>query len=283
VPVGGPAGSRSRHWSNRHATPRAPRALRDKAREWGGELAPDANVFGADDASRRPLRVDTMTLRFGLLAEELGHGYTLYRGAPGPPLAPSGRGLSCRQGDRLLVGHRVGETAVHDADQPVAQSPKRLMMGRSPGPWGRSTAARGGQRRERPQVAGIHQPMVACRPATTTVRRPENPVNGSDARGGPADDARMTNDRWIALVYQAAQRVKADTLTSGVHLDVHVGPRVELEAVLQRQLEARWGPRPTWLPGPPGVDDPDPGCGCGCISRSTTGAGGRAGHRGVRR
>jgi hypothetical protein len=68
-----------------------------------------------------------------------------------------------------------------------------------------------------------------------------------------------------------------------VHLDVHVGPRVELEAVLQRQLEARWGPRPTWLPGPPGVDDPDPGCGCGCISRSTTGAGGRAGHRGVRR
>jgi hypothetical protein len=102
--------------------------------------------------------------------------------------------------------------------------------------------------------------MVACRRATTTVRRPENPVNGSDARGGPADDARMTNDQWIALVSQAAQLLQADTLTSGVHLDVDVGPRVELEAVLQRQLEARWGEGPTWLPGPPwGLDDTDPG------------------------
>jgi integrase len=49
-----------------------------RAREWGGELAADAYVFGADEAGRRPLRVDTMTRRFGELAKELGHGYTLY-------------------------------------------------------------------------------------------------------------------------------------------------------------------------------------------------------------
>jgi integrase len=55
---------------------RARRAAR--AREWGGELAPDAYVFGADEAGRRPLRVDTMTRRFGELAKELGHSYTLY-------------------------------------------------------------------------------------------------------------------------------------------------------------------------------------------------------------
>ncbi len=49
-----------------------------RAREWGGELAPDAYVFSADEAGRRPLRVDTMTRRFGELARDLGHGYTLY-------------------------------------------------------------------------------------------------------------------------------------------------------------------------------------------------------------
>jgi integrase len=49
-----------------------------RTREWGGELAPDAYVFSADEAGRRPLRVDTMTRRFGELAKELGHGYTLY-------------------------------------------------------------------------------------------------------------------------------------------------------------------------------------------------------------
>jgi integrase len=49
-----------------------------RAREWGGELSPDVYVFGADEAGRRPLRVDTMTRRFGDLAKELGHGYTLY-------------------------------------------------------------------------------------------------------------------------------------------------------------------------------------------------------------
>jgi integrase len=49
-----------------------------RAKEWGGELAADAYVFSADEAGRRPLRVDTMTRRFGELAEDLGHGYTLY-------------------------------------------------------------------------------------------------------------------------------------------------------------------------------------------------------------
>jgi integrase len=49
-----------------------------RAREWGGELAPDAYVFSADEAGRRPLRVDTTGKRFGELAKELGHGYTLY-------------------------------------------------------------------------------------------------------------------------------------------------------------------------------------------------------------
>jgi integrase len=49
-----------------------------RAREWGGVLAPDAYVFGADEGGRRPLRVDTMTRRFGELVGDLGHGYTLY-------------------------------------------------------------------------------------------------------------------------------------------------------------------------------------------------------------
>jgi integrase len=49
-----------------------------RAEEWGGDLAANAYVFGADEAARRPLRVDTMTRRFGELAKDLGHGYTLY-------------------------------------------------------------------------------------------------------------------------------------------------------------------------------------------------------------
>jgi integrase len=49
-----------------------------KARNWGSELRPDAYIFSADEAGRRPLRVDTMTRRFGKLAQGLGHGYTLY-------------------------------------------------------------------------------------------------------------------------------------------------------------------------------------------------------------
>jgi integrase len=49
-----------------------------RAREWGGELAPDAYVFSTDEAARRPLRVDTVKRRFGKLAKDLGHDYTLY-------------------------------------------------------------------------------------------------------------------------------------------------------------------------------------------------------------
>ncbi len=49
-----------------------------RAREWGGDLAADAYVFSADEAGRRPLRVDTTGKRFGELAADLGHGYTLY-------------------------------------------------------------------------------------------------------------------------------------------------------------------------------------------------------------
>src|SRR6266536_3033048 len=49
-----------------------------RAREWGGELVPDAYVFSASEAGGRPLRVDTMTRRFGELAKRLGHSYTLY-------------------------------------------------------------------------------------------------------------------------------------------------------------------------------------------------------------
>ncbi len=49
-----------------------------RAQGWGGQLAPDVYLFSADEAGRRPLRVDTMTRRFGELAEDLGHRYTLY-------------------------------------------------------------------------------------------------------------------------------------------------------------------------------------------------------------
>jgi integrase len=49
-----------------------------RAHDWGTELAPDAYLFSTDEPGRRPLRVDTMTRRFGKLATELGHGYTLY-------------------------------------------------------------------------------------------------------------------------------------------------------------------------------------------------------------
>jgi integrase len=56
------------HWTRREA----------RAREWGGELPADAYVFSVDEAGRRPLRVDSVTRRFGELARKLGHGYTLY-------------------------------------------------------------------------------------------------------------------------------------------------------------------------------------------------------------
>jgi integrase len=49
-----------------------------RAGEWSGELAADAYVCSADEGGRQPLRVDTMTRRFGELAADLGHGYTLY-------------------------------------------------------------------------------------------------------------------------------------------------------------------------------------------------------------
>ena len=45
-----------------------------RAQEWGGEVAPDAYVFGGDEGGLRPLRVDTMTRRFGQIGQALGHG-----------------------------------------------------------------------------------------------------------------------------------------------------------------------------------------------------------------
>ena len=49
-----------------------------RAKEWGGELAEDAYLFAKDEAGRHPMRRDTIGKRFGKLAAELGHGYTLY-------------------------------------------------------------------------------------------------------------------------------------------------------------------------------------------------------------
>jgi integrase len=43
-----------------------------RAGEWGGKLTADGYVFSADEAGRRPLRVDTVTRRFGELAEDSG-------------------------------------------------------------------------------------------------------------------------------------------------------------------------------------------------------------------
>ncbi len=49
-----------------------------RAEAWGGTLAEDAYLFVKDEAGRHPVRRDTMGKRFGRLAAELGHGYTLY-------------------------------------------------------------------------------------------------------------------------------------------------------------------------------------------------------------
>ncbi len=49
-----------------------------RAEAWGGTLAEDAYLFAKDEAGHHPVRRDTMGKRFGKLAAELGHGYTLY-------------------------------------------------------------------------------------------------------------------------------------------------------------------------------------------------------------
>jgi integrase len=49
-----------------------------RAEAWGGTLAEDAYLFAKDEAGRHPVRRDTMGKRFGKLAAELGHGYTVY-------------------------------------------------------------------------------------------------------------------------------------------------------------------------------------------------------------
>jgi hypothetical protein len=61
----------------------------------------------------------------------------------------------------------MGQVAVQDADQPVAQGPQRLMVAGTAGPVGVIAAPRtrgAGQRGECPQLAGIHQPLVTGRP-----------------------------------------------------------------------------------------------------------------------
>jgi integrase len=49
-----------------------------RAEAWGGTLAEDAYLFAKDEAGRHPVRRDTMGKRFGKLAAELSHGYTVY-------------------------------------------------------------------------------------------------------------------------------------------------------------------------------------------------------------
>jgi integrase len=49
-----------------------------RAEAWGGTLSDDAYLFAKDDAGRHPMRRDTIGKRFGKLAAELGHAYTLY-------------------------------------------------------------------------------------------------------------------------------------------------------------------------------------------------------------
>ena len=62
-----------------------------------------------------------------------------------PPSAPrswSGGRFGGWPGDLLLVGDSVGQAAMQDADQPIAQGPERLMMGLAAGPVGVIAAPR---------------------------------------------------------------------------------------------------------------------------------------------
>jgi len=49
-----------------------------RAATWNGRLTPTAYLFATDESGRHPVRRDSMGKRFGQLAAELGHGYTLY-------------------------------------------------------------------------------------------------------------------------------------------------------------------------------------------------------------
>ena len=101
---------------------------------------------------------------------------------PAPPAAVSGGG----PGDLLLVGDSVGQAAVQDTDQPVPESAERLVMGLAAGPMGVIAAPRtrgGGQRRERPQITGIDQPLITGRPG----HHHRAQARGSGDRGSPSE------------------------------------------------------------------------------------------------
>jgi hypothetical protein len=75
---------------------------------------------------------------------------------------------------------------VQDANKPVPERSQRLMMGGTAGPVGviaAPRARRGGQGGERPQVAGIHQPLITRRSGNNHRAEP----GGSGEWGGAGE------------------------------------------------------------------------------------------------
>src|SRR5215207_5180495 len=101
--------------------------------------------FALDLAASR--RVGTTGGPRGDLSGQYRRGST-----PGTPTLSSGDRLGGWPGQLLLVGHPLGQAAVQDADQRVAQCAQRLMVAGTTGAVGVVAAAcagRGGQRGER--------------------------------------------------------------------------------------------------------------------------------------
>ncbi len=102
-----------------------------RAEAWDGTLVEDAYLFAKDEAGRHPMRRDTIGKRFGKLAAELGHGYTLYglRRFMATQLGAVATAATVRErmghGSLAVTGiytHRVSE-----ADQPAARHMSDLL------------------------------------------------------------------------------------------------------------------------------------------------------------
>ena len=145
------------HGGTRPGPGRAVELASEAARAEGASSPSPPTVAGGRRGGRVPVKRDRGRQPSSPAVPSrltLGHrcrSCTLVLGRSNWPVSPGGRLLvqaadsAGSPGDPLLVGDAVGQAAIQDPDQPIAQGPERLMMGLAAGPVGVIAASRPGE------------------------------------------------------------------------------------------------------------------------------------------
>ena len=128
---------------------------------------------------------------------------------------------------------------MQDTDQPVAQRPERLVVAGATGPVGVIAAPRpwgGGQSCEGPQLAGIHQPLIARRPRN---HRSAKPRGAGDRRGAGKRLAALSGGVAVRVVAELSQHTRPKHHAKpGQALD---DPRVPMDGESEGELMLEGG------------------------------------------